>query len=105
MGGLNDNVIARTGFSAKYVLQKKPDIIWMPNPDFYGLWRQKILFNHEFQAKYDYIADAFDFGIAIRKDSPYYARILTVLRQAWPKYYPNTCIAPICTASHPATKS
>ncbi len=105
MGGLNDNVIARTGFSAKYVLQKKPDIIWMPNPDFYDLWRQKILFNHEFQANYDYIADAFDFGIAIRKDSPYYAQILTVLRQAWPKYYPNTCIAPICTASHPATKS
>ncbi len=105
MGGLNDNVIARTGFSAEYVLQKKPDLIWMPNSDFYDVWRQKLFLNPAFQTNYDYIADAFNFGIAIRKDSPYYAQILAVLRQAWPKYYPNTCIAPICIASHPTSKS
>ncbi len=96
MSGLNDTVIAHTGFSANYILKQHPDIIWMPNPVFFIHWYHALFMNPQFQQQYDFIPGAFNFGMAIRKDSPYRPQILAVLRHAWPKYYPNTCIAPIC---------
>ena len=95
LSGLNDRHIAQQGFSSKYMLDQRPDLIWLPIQG-YTVWRSEILSDPRFQQQYSYISGAFNFGIAIRKDSRYYAQILSVLRAAWPKYYPNTCVAPIC---------
>lgn len=84
--GLNDPYLAKHLMGVDYLLDQKPDIIWFPHPDytrFYGA------FSSDPRLLRDYVvyAQAFDFGVALRKDSPRQAQVAAAFDQAWSKTY------------------
>jgi hypothetical protein len=86
--GLNDTQIGRTGLSMSYLLGFKPDIIWLPHKDYTGL-RSMMLSDPRLYERYIVIADAFNYGFAIRRDSPHRASIEKDVAAAWAKLYPD----------------
>ncbi len=87
--GLNDTRIAHHGFTSAYVLQRAPDIIWFPHTDYtylYGL----LAADPALVKQYTVIAGAFNFGVAVRRDSPVYSATMARLHQAWSRLYPGT---------------
>ncbi|TFH48527.1 MAG: hypothetical protein E4G89_06130 [Methanothrix sp.] len=85
--GLHDKVIAHRGFSADYVISRKPDLIWFPHGD-YTYEVADILDNSSFQKDYEYYPGAYNFGIAIRKDSERYSEIKKVISREFRRIYP-----------------
>jgi hypothetical protein len=89
LAGLNDTDIALHGFHMGPFLQRKPDLIWMPNVDY--TYQRGIMFSDPaFLAQYDLYAGAGNYGIAVRKDSPFRAQINHQLSIFWAKNYPGT---------------
>jgi hypothetical protein len=89
LAGLNDTDIALHGFNMSRFLQRKPDLIWMPNTDY--TYQRGIMFSDPaFLAQYNLYADAGNYGIAVRKDSPVRAQIDHQLSIFWSKLYPGT---------------
>lgn len=89
LAGLNDTDIALHGFHVGPFLQRKPDLIWMPNTDY--TYQRGILFsNPAFLAQYDLYAGAGNYGIAVRKDSPLRPQIDRQLQLFWAKTYPGS---------------
>jgi len=92
VAGLNDPHIAKEGFSVDYVLQQEPDLIWLPHYDY----ADQV---HAFYTSDDFIQDymilpgAFQYGIAIRKDSPHAEKVFQRVKELWPKYYGSEPIA------------
>ncbi len=86
--GLNDPAIAQHGFSAKQVLDAQPDLIWMIHPDytrdFGDLSAEPSLLQ-----RYTLYAHALNFGVAVRKDSPYRAQLTAALQREWQVAYPG----------------
>jgi hypothetical protein len=76
--GLHDKTLATRGFSSDYVLSRKPDIIWLPHDDYTGA-RKDIIQNPLFITNYAYYPGAFDYGIALRIDSPKYGTFARLL--------------------------
>jgi len=64
--GLNDRTFAHHGFSAQEFFKRKPDIIWLPHPDYTAI-RSAILTSNEFKESYHYYPHILDYGLAIRK--------------------------------------
>lgn len=89
LAGLNDTDIALHGFNTSRFLARKPDLIWMPNTA-YTYQRAEMFSDPAFQAQYDVYADAGNYGIAIRKDSPVRPQIEHQLDTFWSKVYPGT---------------
>ena len=88
LAGLNDNDIALHGFGMNRLLERKPDLIWMPNTSY--TYQRGVMFSDPaFLAQYDVYADAGNFGIAIRKDSPYCGAIERQFRIFWARVYPR----------------
>ncbi|PVE26342.1 hypothetical protein DC522_00855 [Microvirga sp. KLBC 81] len=85
--GLNDTVIGRNGFSFDDLLARAPDLIWLPHWDYTGL-RAAILADPRFHDRYQVIVGAFNYGLAIRRDSPHRVQIESNIAQAWTKLYP-----------------
>jgi hypothetical protein len=85
--GLNDTAIGMRGFDMPSFLARKPDLVWFPHGDYTGLRRQ-ILSDTSFRQQYVIIL-GFDFGMAIRRDSPYRAQIDSLAQAAWKKLYPS----------------
>ncbi len=85
--GLNDTTIGRKGFSMDYLLSRKPDLIWLPSDDYTGLVAA-IYSEPRLYERYIVVRDAFNYGIAIRRDGPYRERIETAARRAWGVLYP-----------------
>jgi hypothetical protein len=83
--GLHDPYFARHGFSAEAFFRRRPDLIWLPHPD-YSRIISEILDAGEFQA-YDYYPGAFDYGLAIRRDSGNYQVIYDVVASVWQQHY------------------
>lgn len=84
--GLNDPYLAKHLMSVDYLLDQKPDIIWFPHPDytrFYGA------FSSDPRLLRDYVVygQAFDFGVAIRKNSPRQRQIAAAFDEAWSTTY------------------
>jgi hypothetical protein len=99
--GLNDTRIGRTGLSMDYLLGAKPDIIWFPHGDYTGL-RSRMLSDPRLYARYVVIAGAFNYGMAIRRDSAYRAAIEQDVAAAWAKLYPHVAMSDYAvTASDP----
>jgi hypothetical protein len=90
--GLNDTRIGLHGFSMDQLLERAPDLIWMPHTDYTGL-RAAILSDPRLYEQYVVVADAFNFGIAIRRSSALRGPLETGLRTAWAKLYPSTNLA------------
>ncbi len=88
LAGLNDTEIALHGFQMSRFLERKPDLIWMPNTS-YTYQRGVIFSDPALLAEYDVYADAGNYGIAIRKDSPFRAAIERQFRIFWAKLYPG----------------
>jgi hypothetical protein len=89
LAGLNDNEIARNGFSADAVLAHHPDLIWLPHNDY--TWERGVLLTSPaFQADYEIYAGALKFGVAIARKSPYRSRLESGLAQVWRTEYPGT---------------
>jgi hypothetical protein len=89
LAGLNDTDIALHGFNMARFLARKPDLIWMPNYDY--TYQRGIMFSDPaFLAQYDVYAGAGNYGLAVRKDSPFRAQIDHQLAIFWQKLYPNT---------------
>ncbi len=100
LAGLNDTDIALHGFNVSRFLQRKPDLIWMPNTAY--TYQRGIMFSDPaFLAQYDIYADAGDYGIAVRKDSLFRSQIDRQLSVFWSKLYPGT--APSAYLAHSAT--
>jgi hypothetical protein len=85
--GLHDPFFAHHGFSATEFLDRKPDLIWFPHPD-YSKIISSILDDPKFWAEYDYYPEAFDYGLAIRRDSKNYTSIYKAVEDVWKIYYP-----------------
>lgn len=86
--GLNDTTIGRRGFSMDYLLSRKPDLIWMPSDDYTGLIAS-IYSDARLLERYMVVRNAFNYGIAIRRDGPYAARIEAAARRSWAELYPE----------------
>jgi len=89
LAGLNDTDIALHGFRVGPFLQRKPDLIWMPNTDY--TYQRGILFSDPtLLAQYNLYADGGNYGIAVRKDSPFRSQIDRQLRIFWARTYPGS---------------
>lgn len=88
IAGLNDTQIAMHGFSMDELMQRKPDVIWMPNTDY--TYQRGIMYSDPALLKqYDIYASAANYGLAIRKDSPFRAAIDSQMQVFWSKTYPG----------------
>ena len=86
--GLNDPVFAHDGFSAQEFFGRKPDLIWLPHPDYTKIFAS-ILDSEIFIREYDFYPGAFDYGVAVRRDSKNYEAIIEAFRLGWLENYPN----------------
>jgi hypothetical protein len=89
LGGFNDNDIALNGFSMDRLLLRAPDLMWLPPPDYTGL-RAAIVSAPGFLSHYEVIAAAFNYGVAIRRDSPYRPAVTAAVQAAWDESYPQS---------------
>ena len=88
MAGLNNAVLARHHFDMDYIFSQQPDLIWLPNSDYtrsYGIFCT----DPRLLRDYTVIADAFLFGIAVRKQSPFHDQILATIRPEFARLYPG----------------
>lgn len=88
LSGLNDWEMVHHAFSADALFDRRPEFIWMPH-SHYTKQIASIISDPRFKREYDYIPDAFDYGIALRKDSPHRALIIKQLDESWRKAYPG----------------
>ena len=86
IAGLNDAEIALHGFRMDELLARRPDILWLPHPD-YTYQRVLILSDPSLLEQYDVYAGAANYGLAIRKSSPYRAQIEKQMQMLWSKLY------------------
>jgi hypothetical protein len=86
--GLNDTQIALHGFNMPALLARRPDILWLPHPD-YTYQRGLMLTDPALLQQYDVYAGAANYGLAIRKDSPFHAQIERQWHTLWDQLYPG----------------
>jgi hypothetical protein len=87
LAGLNDRQIALHGFDPAELVQRAPDIIFLPHFDYTD--DRGILTTYPgFLQHYEFFADLYGYGVAVRKDSPYRSlaedRLRTVLASVEP---------------------
>jgi hypothetical protein len=99
LAGLNDNTLARQGFSAAYVESRHPDLIWMPHREYTGL-NKALLASSELAARYDYYPGAFEFGLAVRKDTRLRSDVMRAVQAVWEETYPGVDMASHRTELH-----
>ena len=89
LAGLNDTDIALHGFHMDRLLARRPDLIWMPHTDY--TYQRGVMFGDpQLLQQYDVYAGAANFGLAVRKASPYRAAIERQLGIFWAATYPGT---------------
>lgn len=84
MSGLHDHILSR-GFSAEYVFSIRPDLVMMPYPIYKGMIREIERYKL-FKSDYIYVRRmdrGIEFGIAIRKKSPYCLEIAEVVKNSF----------------------
>jgi len=84
--GLHDKYFAHNGFSAKEFFGRQPDFIWFPHPDYTYIVRE-ILKSEALWRDYYYYPTAYDYGIAIRKSSIHFDRIMDIISESWQANY------------------
>jgi hypothetical protein len=91
LAGLNEPTIGLRGFTMNDFLARKPDLIWFPHWDYTGL-RATMFSDPRLFRQYVVIAGAFNYGIAIRRDSRDYAVLMHAVSTEWTKLYPGHSI-------------
>lgn len=86
--GLHDATFARGGFSAGELWRRRPDLIWMPHPDYTQMLHD-ILASDELWRHYVLYPDAFTYGVALRRDGPRYATLAALFSDRWRAAYPG----------------
>jgi hypothetical protein len=88
LAGLNDTDIALHGFDMSRLIERKPDIIWMPNTSY--TYQRGLMFSDPaLLAQYDVYDGAANYGLAIRKDSPFRPQIDRQMQLFWSAVYPG----------------
>jgi hypothetical protein len=88
MSGLNDVFLARHGFSVPYLLERRPDLVWMPAFVYSGMLAD-LLDSDELHRDYDLYRSAYGTGIAVRREGPHRAEVEGALRRGWDRVYPG----------------
>lgn len=84
--GLHDEQTAKDGFDENRLFKEKPDFVWFPHPHYSGII--KGIKDHEvFRKAYEYYPEAYDYGVAIWTDSPYYDQIKDVFSKEFSRVY------------------
>lgn len=86
--GLHSRYIAHEGFSVDWLFAQKPDAIWVPHWNYTCL-NNKIFSRPEFWDHYVLYPLVFNWGIALRTDSPHYPLMLQQLTQTVGRLYPD----------------
>ncbi|MBV6391055.1 MAG: hypothetical protein KPEEDBHJ_00259 [Anaerolineales bacterium] len=86
--GLHDPVFAHNGFFTQGLFRRNPDIIWFPPPDYTKIVAA-LQDDDTLLEDYDYYPNAFDYGLAVRRDADAYELITEALAATWVKYYPD----------------
>ncbi|MFH1144281.1 MAG: hypothetical protein V1774_07035 [Candidatus Eisenbacteria bacterium] len=79
LSGLNDARIAREGVRVTGLIEREVDLVWMPHTDYRGI-RRDILSDPLFAERFELFPGAFDYGLAIRRDSRRRNQILDAVR-------------------------
>jgi hypothetical protein len=88
LAGLNDTDIALHGFDMSRLIERKPDIIWMPNTSY--TYQRGLMFSDPaLLAQYDVYDGAANYGLAIRKASPFRPQIERQMQIFWSAVYPG----------------
>ncbi|HNJ13777.1 MAG TPA: hypothetical protein PLN43_09390, partial [Anaerolineales bacterium] len=82
----HDSYFAHNGFSVDEFLRRKPDLIWFPHSDYTKITAE-IIDSQTFWEQYEFYPGAFDFGLAIRKDSLNYQAIHKAIQPVWREVY------------------
>lgn len=67
--GLHDRTLAHQGYLGSYLEKRSPEIIWLPHLDYASL-RRELKESPSFRAGYEFIPDALNYGVAVRRDHP-----------------------------------
>ena len=86
--GLHDRWFARHGFSAAELFRRRPDLIWMPHPDYTQMIRD-LLDADELWRDYDFYPDALTFGVAVRRDGAAAAALRRLFAARFAADYPG----------------
>jgi hypothetical protein len=86
LAGLHDRNTLTGKPIVEHVLEQEPDVIWFPHRDYTGLVNG-LQTSRAFGRAYDYWPGAFDYGLAVRKDSEQRREILRVVREVWRDCY------------------
>ncbi|HEX9104441.1 MAG TPA: hypothetical protein VF997_19655 [Polyangia bacterium] len=86
--GLHDRWFARHRFSAGELFRRRPDLIWMPHPDYTQMIRD-ILDDDELWRDYDFYPDALTFGVAVRRDGANAAALRRLFAARFGADYPG----------------
>ena len=79
LAGLNDTEFARQGFSARSLFDRyQPDLFLLPR-SHYAAMRNELSQAPEFRSGYEIFRPGKGLGIALRRDSPYYRAMRSVL--------------------------
>lgn len=85
--GLHNRDVAMNGFSADAMLAKKPDLIWLPHPDYVTI-RNELMASRELWEDYAVYPAALNFGVAVRTGGPRSEHIQRSFASAWKILYP-----------------
>ena len=88
ISGLNDISSLTRQPMSQILFQKLPDIIWLPVPDYSYLYGS-IYSSPEFLRNYTVFDGFLNYGLAVRKSSPYYSQILGSLTNLAASIYPG----------------
>jgi hypothetical protein len=80
--GLHDQDLKGESNIINAILKQEPDLIWMPHTHYTSL-HGKVLENEKFQQDYEYYHGVYDYGIAIRRNSPFYKDIYREVDNNW----------------------
>jgi hypothetical protein len=86
LAGLHDRHTLTGQPMAAYALAQRPDVIWFPHADYTGMI-SALETSRALAEDYDYWPGAFDYGLAVRKQSPLRAEIERALCGVWRDYY------------------
>ena len=86
--GLHDRYFARNGFSTDRLLAREPDVLWFAHTDYAGI-NQGILASDRFRREYVYYPGAFNYGVALRRDGPFFTGCLKAFAAECARIYPG----------------
>jgi hypothetical protein len=89
LAGLNDNETAWHGFHMQRLLDRKPLLIWFPHNDYTWQRQQMLCAPHLLDAYTVIGGDAFNYSIAIRRDTPLQAQLMRNVGKAFEQAYPG----------------